>query len=76
MGTFEIVLRRPSDATAPDVEFLSTADAAPDVGNTIVDGEEHRWIVTLIESPVEEEHDARLVCIPAVDTSPPGAPIT
>lgn len=70
-GTFEIVLRRPSDVNAEDVEFLSTADEAPPIGSSILDGEERRWVVTLIEAPQVAEHEARLICLPAAELSPP-----
>jgi hypothetical protein len=71
MCTFELVLRRPSDVTAEDVEFLSTADEPPDVGSTILDGEEREWVVTLIEPPQGAEHEARLICLPAAELSSP-----
>jgi hypothetical protein len=69
MRTFEIVLRRPEEVTARDVEFLSTADVRPDVGSTIVGREEDRWVVTLIERPLDAANEARLICLPAADVA-------
>jgi hypothetical protein len=71
MTTFEIVLRRPEDVTAEDVEFLSTVDAPPEVGSMIVGAEHDRWVVILIEAPVDAANQARLICLPVADV--PGA---
>jgi hypothetical protein len=71
MRTFEIVLRRPAEVTADDVEFLSTADVRPEVGSTIVAREEEHWVVTLIEPPLDAANEARLICLPASDVAVP-----
>lgn len=74
MRRFEIVLRRPTEVMAGDVEFLSTADARPEVGSTIAGPEDDRWVVALIEPPVDAANEARLICVPAADfaASEPG----
>jgi hypothetical protein len=46
-------------------------DAPPEVGSTIVGAEHDRWVVILIEAPVDAANQARLICLPVADV--PGA---
>jgi hypothetical protein len=41
------------------------------VGSTIVGAEHDRWVVILIEAPVDAANQARLICLPVADV--PGA---